>query len=51
MFGNNSPRVILNINAWVYFKNTREVFNFIGIKYKPTTYEKGGIFSSSGKPL
>jgi hypothetical protein len=39
---------------WVYFKNTREVFNFIEInqfKHKPTTHEKGGIFSTSGKPL
>ena len=25
--------------------------NFIGFKYKPTTYGKGGIFSTSGKPL
>ena len=30
----------------VHFKNTREVINFIEFKYKPTTYGKGGIFST-----
>ena len=35
----------------VHFKITWEVINFIGCKIKPTTYGKGGIFSTSGKPL
>ena len=37
--------------CWVHLKITREVINFIGFNYKPTTYGKGGIFSTSGKPL
>ena len=39
------------LSVRVHFKITREVINFIGFKYKPTTYGKGGIFSTSGKPL